>query len=518
MSANTDPKPHETTAITADSPKYILAYKDASGVLRVVDGSKGLDENMTSVLGEHYLRKFAGSAWEAAWKTLATMVPAGGTVRVAIALTGGKILLKSVGSAGNYIIGGDYSVADGIKKGLITNAFTPSNYAPLLGNHAVFGNTALGSTFQSYYNTVNSITAAPGKLNLHIGSIHLHGTVYPLSPGLQTEAKLTGGKAYYAIKGKQSTSHDNEVHAENYEYLMSERKDMKKRFLADGTLNLEERLELIENSNKLKERGELESAEYMLKKTIPEFVDNLKDFVGITDALEANEKAEKYFSARADVYMNQVQVPIVQPNTYTGFTSMNPYAGGLSAEGQNASLKAGFAKLAAGTLWFSRQVQSAPYAITKWASESLSEVPGSINRFLNQGENIVTGFFMTNTAQREYWDAKDAEAKENEKKFFNDLKLKHPNLQVIINNQKIGKSTQIQQPVEKPSLARLIKEDQKNKTKTANDTKSISKKDANSIISFVKKVKTEEQKNNTTPKGVGRTQKASSGKNVGGTK
>lgn len=223
--SKTDAAIHGPDVIKSDKPANGYTYVDVRGVVRHVDAEASFGSNYENVLGPKYLEKMAGSAWEAIWKTAATLIPAGKTLKAAIALTALKIGTKSVGTAGNYVITGEYTSGKAIKKALIINAATPTNYAPI-ATAALAKNTVVGKTFGSYYKTLSgdgksSNPLQKGRIDyieFHtpewLGHEHLHGSIYPLNPLLQAESKVFGYGAYNVISGKNvfEVLHANQIH------------------------------------------------------------------------------------------------------------------------------------------------------------------------------------------------------------------------------------------------------------------------------------------------------------------
>ena len=223
--SKTDVAIYGPDVIKSDKPANGYTYVDLQGVVRHIDAEASFGSNYENVLGPKYLEKMAGSAWEAIWKTAATLVPAGKTLKAAIALTALKIGTKSVGTAGNYVFGDGYGAAKAFKKALIINAATPSNFAPI-ATAAFAKNTLVGKTFGSYYKILSgdgnsNNVLQRGRLDyieFHtpkwLGHQHLHGSWYPINPLLQAETKVTGYSVYNMISGKSpfEVAHANQIH------------------------------------------------------------------------------------------------------------------------------------------------------------------------------------------------------------------------------------------------------------------------------------------------------------------
>jgi hypothetical protein len=222
---------YDPGSIRRDDTGVGVTYKDSRGIIRSVNSSNS--NNMEAVLGANWGGKLAGSLWEASWKTAATLIPAGKTWKLVAALTTAKIAVKGVGSAGNYYLSGDYSLAKSIKKGLITNLATPTNYAPLL-NSNYLKNTKIGQTFGSYYTTLSGDGHSSNILqknrldffnwNPKWGPLkggHYHGSVYPINPLLQAESKVIGGGFYNIISGKHpfQLAQANAIHNNDNQHI-----------------------------------------------------------------------------------------------------------------------------------------------------------------------------------------------------------------------------------------------------------------------------------------------------------
>lgn len=229
--SKTDAAIYGPDVIKSDKPANGYTYVDVRGVVRHIDADASFGSNYENVLGPKYLEKMAGSAWEAIWKTAATFIPAGKTLKAAIALTALKIGTKSVGTAGNYVITGEYTSGKAIKKALIINAATPTNYAPI-ATAAFAKNTLVGKTFGSYYKTLSgdgksSNPLQKGRIDyieFHtpkwLGHQHLHGSIYPLNPLLQAESKAIGYTGYNIISGKNpfEVAHANQIHSNDVQH------------------------------------------------------------------------------------------------------------------------------------------------------------------------------------------------------------------------------------------------------------------------------------------------------------
>lgn len=229
--SKTDASLHGPDAIKSDKPANGYTYVDLRGNVQSVNADSSFGSNFENVLGPEYLAKMAGSSWEAIWKTAATMIPAGKTIKAAIALTAAKIGTKSIGTAGNYVITGEYTAGKAIKKALIINAATPTNYAPI-ATAAFAKNTVVGKTFGSYYKTLSgdgksSNLLQKGRIDyveFHtpkwLGHQHLHGSIYPLNPLLQAESKVFGYGAYNVISGKNpfEVAHANQIHSNDVQH------------------------------------------------------------------------------------------------------------------------------------------------------------------------------------------------------------------------------------------------------------------------------------------------------------
>jgi hypothetical protein len=213
-----DTEVHGPGVIKKDEPAYDFTWTDSRGRVRGVKANLSPNANMEAALGPNYLRKFAGTLFESAVKTAASLYPAGSTWKMAIALTGAKIVTKSAATAGNYIITGEYDVKTAVKKALIINAVNPSNVAPIL-NSKMLENTVLGQTYGSYYGFVNGNGKSTNFFQknrpdyIDIKAAHLHGTIYSLNPLAQAEAQ-GGYSVYNMIYGKHphETAHANQIH------------------------------------------------------------------------------------------------------------------------------------------------------------------------------------------------------------------------------------------------------------------------------------------------------------------
>ena len=201
-----DTEVHGPGVIKKDEPAYDFTWTDSRGRVRGVKANLSPEANMEAALGPDYLRKMAGTLWEGGVKTAASLIPAGKTWKMAIALTGAKIVTKSAATAGNYIIKGEYDAKTAVKKALIVNAANPSNFAPVL-NSKMLENTVLGKTYGSYYGFVNGNGKSTNFFQknrpdyIDIKAAHLHGTIYPLNPLAQAEAQ-GGYSVYNMISGK----------------------------------------------------------------------------------------------------------------------------------------------------------------------------------------------------------------------------------------------------------------------------------------------------------------------------
>jgi hypothetical protein len=230
--SNSEIQLYDPGSIPPDIGGTDITYTDTRKRIRSVNSNLSVGTNFENTLGPKYLQKMAGTLWEAVFKTAATCIPAGKTLKVAIALTGAKILTKSVGTAGNYVIADDYKVKKAFKKGLIINTFTPTNFAPLLQSTSI-KNTLVGKTFGSYYTTLSgngksSNILQQGRidyLDFHLPKIlgggHYHGSLYPLNPLLQAESKVTGYAVYDIISGKNihEVAHTNEIHNNDIQHI-----------------------------------------------------------------------------------------------------------------------------------------------------------------------------------------------------------------------------------------------------------------------------------------------------------
>lgn len=202
-----------------------LTYIDSRGRTRSVNSISTTGENFQNVLGPKYLEKFAGTLWEGAWKTAASFMPAGKGLIQGITYTAAKIATKTVGTAGNYIVTGQYGTVKALTKATIINGATLTNFAPLLTSSTI-KNTVVGKTFGSYYTALSGDGHSESLLKkyrlgyVNIGSKHLHGSIYPLNPLLQAEVKATGYNFYKILSGEHpwQLAYQNKTHINDNEH------------------------------------------------------------------------------------------------------------------------------------------------------------------------------------------------------------------------------------------------------------------------------------------------------------
>jgi hypothetical protein len=220
---------YEPGTIRADRASDGVTWTDARGRVRTVDRSVSFGANMEGALGANYGGKMAGALWEAAWKTAASAIPAGKTWGKAIAYTVAKIGVKSGATAGNYIMSGQYKADKALKKALLINAFTPTNYAPIL-NSALLEKTVVGKTFSSYYGFINGDGHSTNILQknrldyFENHKLHLHGTVYPINFLAQTETKKVGYGVYNTLFGnhKHVEAHADQIHNNDIMHMQTQ--------------------------------------------------------------------------------------------------------------------------------------------------------------------------------------------------------------------------------------------------------------------------------------------------------